>query len=268
MTDSDLAIRDIDVAVRAARAGASVAHSRFRTVVPALHHAGVDVTTEADLQAERAIRAVLAQDRPDDAILGEELGITGDAERCWLVDPICGTLNFAAGLPLFAVNVALEVNGVTTAAAVVDVAARQVFSTDGVRTWQCVDTDNEEAGAKPLTPASSSNLLTLNLESHYPGAIAAQFLFNESLRARMSPRCLSTTLALSWVASGQQAAYVTGGDLRRNVHWAAGIALCQASGAIVTNLAGGPIHSGDHGLVAAADADTHEFVIRTLDSMR
>ena len=260
---------DAQVAVRAARAGAAVARAHFGAESFHIHHAGVDFTTEADIEAERAIRAVLTELRPEDGILGEELGASGDSSRRWLVDPICGTLNFAAGVPLFAVNVALDVNGVTTAAAVVDPAAEQAFWTDGIKVWHGADAAGPNgASDRPVAPASSSRLVTVNLESRYPGSIGTELLFDETFRARFSPRCLSTTLALSWVATGQQAAYITGGDLRRSVHWAAGIALCRAAGAVVTNLAGAELHTGEHGMVAAADAETHAFVLAVLNSMR
>ncbi|MER7133186.1 inositol monophosphatase family protein [Streptosporangium saharense] len=53
---------------------------------------------------------VLRAARPDDAVLGEEGGQRGaaDAARQWLVDPLCGTLNYAVGGMLVAVNVALR----------------------------------------------------------------------------------------------------------------------------------------------------------------
>ncbi|MGI9822341.1 inositol monophosphatase family protein [Agromyces sp. Marseille-Q5079] len=261
------ALSDAEVAVRAARAGAAVARARFGTESRRIDHAGVDFTTEADIEAERAIRAVLTEHRPEDGILGEELGASGDSSRRWLVDPICGTLNFAAGVPLFAVNVALEIGGVTAAAAVADPAAGNTFWTDGVGAWRAEDARAPEPG-RAIAPSSSSRLVTVNLESRYPGSIGTRLLFDETFRERFSPRCLSTTLALSWVATGQQAGYITGGDLRHSVHWAAGIALCRAAGAIVTNLAGGELHTGEHGLVAAADAGTHELLLATLDTMR
>ena len=112
------ALSDADVAILPARTGASVARTRFGAETRHHQHAGVDFSTDADIEAERAIRAVLSEHRPQDAIVGEELGSSGDSSRRWLVDPICGTLNFAAGLPLFAVNVALDIDGTTAAAAV------------------------------------------------------------------------------------------------------------------------------------------------------
>ena len=85
-------------------AGAEVARARYGRAADRTETDGADFTTAADIEAERAIRAVLTRHRPDDAILGEELGSDGESSRRWLVDPICGTLNFAAGVPLFSVE--------------------------------------------------------------------------------------------------------------------------------------------------------------------
>lgn len=254
------AVTDADVAMRAALSGSAVARSRYGTKPLRVAQTGVDFTTEADVETERAIRAVLSELRHDDAIVGEELGATSESARRWLVDPICGTMNFAAGLPVFAVNVALEVDGRTRVAAVVDPIAGHAFWTDGVTAYGRAD-----GVESVLTPTSRSGLVSVNLESEYPNGVGAGLLWDEAVRSRFSPRCLSSTLALAWVASGQQAAYVTGGDLRGSVHWTAGILLCQVAGAVVTNLAGGELHTGDHGMLAAADAETHAFL---LDAMR
>jgi myo-inositol-1(or 4)-monophosphatase len=255
----DGSVSDAEVAIRAGLAGATVARSRYGTRPRRVVQAGVDFTTEADVETERVIRAVLSELRPEDAILGEELGASGDSARRWLVDPICGTMNFAAGLPVFAVNVALEVDGSTRAGAVVDPVAGHAFWTDGITAWRRVDGVDSL-----LTPTSSSRLVTVNLESSYSDGVGARLLVGETVRSRFSPRCLSSTLALAWVATGQQAGYVTGGDLRSSVHWTAGIALCQAAGAVVTNLAGGELHTGDYGMLAAADAETHAFLLEAM----
>ena len=73
-----------------------------------------DPVSAADLAAEAAIRAVLARERPADAILGEEGGATdaaatgGSGGLRWVVDPLDGTVNFIYGIPTFAVSVACE----------------------------------------------------------------------------------------------------------------------------------------------------------------
>jgi histidinol-phosphatase len=63
--------------------------------------------TEADQAAEQTIRAVLAEQRPDDAVSGEEFGSDGTARRRWVVDPIDGTKNFVRRVPVWATLIAL-----------------------------------------------------------------------------------------------------------------------------------------------------------------
>ena len=64
--------------------------------------------SEADKAAEQTLRQMLAQARPDDGILGEEFGTTGDASaRQWILDPIDGTKSYVRGVPIWATLIAL-----------------------------------------------------------------------------------------------------------------------------------------------------------------
>jgi histidinol-phosphatase len=63
--------------------------------------------TEADVRIERMIRDHVAERFPDDAVLGEEAGRSGEAARTWVIDPIDGTKNFAAGIQIWATLIAL-----------------------------------------------------------------------------------------------------------------------------------------------------------------
>ena len=67
--------------------------------------------TEADRAAEGAIRDLIARERPQDAVLGEEMGSTGSGNRRWFIDPIDGTVNFVRGIPVWATLLGLEVDG-------------------------------------------------------------------------------------------------------------------------------------------------------------
>lgn len=66
-----------------------------------------DVVTDIDRAAERAIIEHLHCIFPEHAFLGEESGMTGSSEYCWIIDPLDGTLNFAHGLPHFCISIAL-----------------------------------------------------------------------------------------------------------------------------------------------------------------
>ncbi|GAA3341302.1 histidinol-phosphatase [Amorphoplanes nipponensis] len=104
---------DLDLARTAARAGAAVALEYFAALadLPRERKADGSVVTEADRATEAAVRAVLAAARPGDAVLGEEGGQTGAADRRWIIDPIDGTAQFVAGDDRWLVLVALEEAG-------------------------------------------------------------------------------------------------------------------------------------------------------------
>jgi histidinol-phosphatase len=63
--------------------------------------------TEADTDAERAMRSLLQRARPRDMVVGEELEPTGHGRRQWVLDPIDGTKNFVRGVPVWATLIAL-----------------------------------------------------------------------------------------------------------------------------------------------------------------
>src|SRR5690242_11803748 len=93
----------LTVAVEAASAAAPevVSHFGRRPGVRATS-SPTDLVSDADIAAERVIRELLAARRPDDAILGEEGGASGDGELRWLIDPLDGTVNYLFGIPIFA----------------------------------------------------------------------------------------------------------------------------------------------------------------------
>lgn len=246
-------LHDAEVAINAAEAGAVVVRRKYGAALSRYDKSPTDFATEADLEAERAILEVIRAARPDDAVIGEEYGATGQAARTWLVDPLCGTLNFAAETPLFSVNVALPGAGV---AAVAQPLTGEVFWTDG--TTANVRRDGTDS---PAQPSATSHLVDVDIDAP-PGSdfIGPQLLTDEKFRATFAGRVSSTTLTLAWVALGRRAAYITNGDLPNSVHFTAGTTLCQSAGCIVTDFRGQPLHTGP-GLVAAANRATHQQLL-------
>ncbi|MEU7914152.1 inositol monophosphatase family protein [Microbispora bryophytorum] len=257
-------ITDEELALAAAQAGAAVVRAMWGTSLTRFAKSADDFATAADIEAEKAILDVIGTARPDDAVTGEESGRTGrdGAERMWLVDPLCGTLNYAARTMLVAVNVALRAGSAVTAAACADPFAGEVFWTDGAHAYVRRDARDEL-----LTPSAESRLVDVNLDPPFPNAPAfraAGLLGDPGFAERFRPRVVSTTLAVAWVAAGRRAAYVTDGHLRDSVHFASGIALCQAAGCVVTGIYGEPLHTGAGGLVVAADKETHDALLEVI----
>jgi histidinol-phosphatase len=102
---------DLDLALRLADAADAISLPRFRSGLAIETKPDHTPVTEADRAVEAEIRRILAAERPDDAILGEEAGAAGAGSRRWIVDPIDGTRNYARGIPVWATLVALEVEG-------------------------------------------------------------------------------------------------------------------------------------------------------------
>jgi histidinol-phosphatase len=99
---------DLALALELAGIADSITAARFRA-----RDLSVDVkadrtpVTDADRDAEEAIRDVLRARRPAHAVLGEEFGAEGESEWRWLIDPIDGTRNYARGVPVWATLIAL-----------------------------------------------------------------------------------------------------------------------------------------------------------------
>ncbi len=86
----------------------AVIRRHFRKGIGVDSKADASPVTIADRETEAAIRALLAEHRPGDGVVGEEYGDDRrGAERLWVIDPIDGTRAFIAGRPLFGTLIAL-----------------------------------------------------------------------------------------------------------------------------------------------------------------
>lgn len=104
---------DIALARRLADAAWGAIRPHFRNLADVDHKtetgkAGFDPVTEADRAAELAMRAIIADERPDDGVTGEEFPDTPSSSGWrWYFDPIDGTRAFVAGLPVWTTLIAL-----------------------------------------------------------------------------------------------------------------------------------------------------------------
>ena len=102
----------LDVAVTAARRAGAVLAERFHGPMVVTYKGPYNPVTDADLMAEKACLEVLRDEFPCSGILSEESDpVSGQSGYTWVVDPLDGTRNYAAGIPHFAVVVALAQGG-------------------------------------------------------------------------------------------------------------------------------------------------------------
>ncbi|WP_425577617.1 inositol monophosphatase family protein [Nocardia callitridis] len=197
-----------------------------------------DPVTIVDTETEDLIRGLLAEQRPQDPILGEEGGGSIDDTSAdvvhWVLDPIDGTVNFLYGIPGYAVSVAAMRGGRPVAGAVVDVARTATYSAGLGLGALRVDAD----GAVEHLRCSAAKTVELAL-------VATGFAYGKHRRVRQAEliaqvlgqvrdirRFGSAALDLCNVAAGRVDAYFEHG--LNAWDWGAGALIAAEAGARLT----------------------------------
>ena len=197
-----------------------------------------DLVTDMDRRAEAAIVETLRAHCPGHAILTEEAGwLAGSPDHRWIVDPLDGTTNYASGIPIFAVSIALEVEGRVVLGIVHDPAREECFVAE------------RGAGAtldgRALRVSTTATLDESVLATGFAYTIRDDRDTNLAEHDALSLRCRgvrsigSAALSLAYVAAGRLDGFW---ELRLGP-WdvAAGGLLVEEAGGRLTDLAGRPV---------------------------
>jgi len=168
--------------------------------------------TAADLALQARLSAALRELAPDIPVLGEEMSparqqaLLAQNERCWVLDPLDGTSNYACGFPFFAVSLALLEAGTARLGVVFDPSRDECFSAaHGHGAW---------LNGTPLAPLAPSAALTdalalVDLKRLPPERLPALL----SAGAWRSQRNLgAVALDWCWLAAGRCQLYLHGGQ--------------------------------------------------------
>jgi myo-inositol-1(or 4)-monophosphatase len=220
----------------AARAGETLVDLQGR-LVAIEHKSETDVVTEADHASEALVLEAVGRRFPGDAVLSEEVGHVAAAAasapngRTWVVDPLDGTVNYANGLPLFCISIALVVDGRPVVGVVRDPIRR------------------EDYAATEDGPATVDGVpILLHVKDRLRDCIVSLGLSGEHVPERWRrirgairvPRAFgSAALSLAYVANGRFDAFIQESNLSAWDIAAAGL-IAERSGITVTALDGGP----------------------------
>lgn len=221
---------------------------------------GFDPVTQADRDAEAAMRRMLQELRPDDGIIGEEYGVqAGTSGLDWVLDPIDGTRAFLCGAPSWGTLIAVQ-DRTGPIYGLVD----QPFTNERFDGGLGLSASLLDAqGSRDLTTRSTSKLsdailLTTFPEIGTPEEAAAFARVAETTRlVRYGLDCYAYAL----LAAGQIDLVVEAGLETYDI--SAPIALIQAAGGIVTDWQGGPAHQGGQ-VLAAANEQIHAEALARL----
>lgn len=221
--------------------------------------AGFDPVTVADRAAERAMRDVLAQHRPQDAILGEEFGAQdGTSGLTWVLDPIDGTRGFISGTPTWGVLIALsDANGPRMG--VID----QPYIGERFRGGPGVARMDGPHGQVDLATKTTEALSDAILFTTFPevGTPEDKAAFDRVAAQVQLTRYGMDCYAYALLAAGQVDLVIESGLNAYDIQ--APIAVIEAAGGLVTDWSGGPVHQGGRAL-AAANATLHAQALAIL----
>lgn len=241
-------------------AAVTLPHFRSGLAVDNKQAAGFDPVTEADKQAELAIRKLLGERFPDHSILGEEWeDKSGTAPYAWIIDPIDGTRAFITGVPVWGTLVGLTVNGRAVAGLMAQPFTGEVYlSLPG------------EAGYYrggqhlPLATSGVRQLGRAKMTATSPEIFESSGTTSQWNAIRES--VLTTRYGLDCYGYALMAAghidLVVEASLK-NVDICPLIPLIENAGGVVTTWEGGPAELGGH-CVAAATPELHAAALAVL----
>lgn len=227
----------LEVAARAGR----LLMERYERVEQIDYKSARDVVTEVDHLSEALILEAIRRDWPGDGILAEESGehagtTAGVASslvrgRTWVVDPLDGTINYANGIPVFCVSIALVIDGRPSVGVVHDPTRHETFS--------AVVGGSARLDGRPIAASDKERLSDFVVSMALGGRSVATRARNVRKAIRVSRSMGSAALALAYVANGRFDAFVQQGGLSAWDVAAAGL-IADRAGATVTDLAGAP----------------------------
>lgn len=223
--------------------------------------APADFVSAADIKAEQTIFEALTKARPGYGFLGEERGMIEGSDKThrWIVDPLDGTTNFLHAIPHFAINIALEREGVVVAAVTYNPITNELFWAEKGKGCFVNDKRLRVAARKHMDEAVLAT--GIPFLGHGQHAKFLKELHQISQRVAGVRRFGSAALDLAWVAAGRYDGYWER-DLKP---WdlAAGLLLVSEAGGKVTNADGGDDILTE-GSLLASNLDLHPQILSRL----
>jgi myo-inositol-1(or 4)-monophosphatase len=232
---------ELALAIELAHSVGELQMARYERVERIDFKSAKDVVTEADHLSEALILDGIRERFPDDAFLGEETGghdakagttATSGIGRAWVIDPLDGTINYANGIPFFCVSIALVEAGRPVVGVIHDPSRGETFAA-------AAGTRAATLNGAEVQPSAKDRLSDFVISMALSGRAVASRVREVRRAVRVSRSMGSAALALVYVANGRFDAFVQQGGLSAWDIAAAGF-IAETSGALVTDLSGGP----------------------------
>lgn len=246
---------------RVAHAAAAETLPRFRQTGSVANKiaGGFDPVTEADREAEKAIRTLIRAEFPDHGILGEEFGAENiDSHHVWVIDPIDGTRSFISGIPLWGTLVGLTAGGDAVAGMMAQPFTGETFWASGGTGWYEGPGGARQLSTRKTASIGAATLCTTTPALFKDGQKSAYERIESAVQlARYGTDCY----AYAMLAAGQVDLVVEVGLQSYDI--VALIPIIEAAGGVITTWDQGPAENGG-AVVAAATPALHKAALDLL----
>jgi myo-inositol-1(or 4)-monophosphatase len=253
------------VLINAVQAGAKEILRFFNNNFKVSNKEGINnLVTEADHASEKAIIDIIHKEFPDHHILSEETGeIILDSNYKWIIDPIDGTINFAHGIPLNCVSIAIEHHGEIVMAAVYNPHLKELFFAEK---GMGAILNDKKIRVSEESRAIKSCLVTGFPYTYINTPNGPLEIFERFVRKGVPVRRLgSAAIDLCWVACGRFDGFYE----HKLEAWdsAAGYLIVEEAGGKVTDLAGNKFSVYQH-KVLATNGKIHDEMLDVINNRK
>jgi myo-inositol-1(or 4)-monophosphatase len=225
------------------------------------HKSEIDLVTEMDRRSEAFLLDRIRDHYPDDRIVAEESGIIqGNNGNVWHIDPLDGTINYAHGIPIFAVSLGYMQDGALKLGVIYDPVRDECYTAKRGK--------GAFLNGKRLNVSAVDRLIHSLLVTGFPYDIRERkdnnldHYSNLSLQSQGVRRLGSAALDLCYIAAGRFDGFweveIQSYDI------AAGVLIVEEAGGTVTDVYGGPDFLKPPCSILATNGHIHQAMLDVL----
>lgn len=253
---------ELKVAIKAAREAGKVIEKYFQTEILKEFKEDTSIVTLADKESEDVIKRAVSAEFPNHSIMGEETGLTDQkSDYTWYIDPVDGTTNFANGLPIFAISIALVHKGEIIVGVVYNPIINALFyAQKGAGAYfndKKIFVSKDDQNHCIVTTSSSKRRKNRDL--------AHNLLYHLPEKIRSTRNLGSTSLELAFVARGSIEANIQIGLSPHD--FTAGTLLVREAGGKITKFDGSPWKFPENYFIAS-NGVFHDLLIEEVEKQK
>lgn len=254
----------LDKVIEAAQIAGEIIKEGYRKNISIEYKTNLaNLVTEIDKKSEEAIINFISKEFPGHSVLAEESGIKErDSEYKWIIDPLDGTTNFAHGLPIFSVSIAVQRSDEVISGVVYDVMREAIYSAEKGGGAFCNGRKLKVSLNDDLRKSLLVTGFPYNIDENPDHAIERFVIFLKNSRAvrRLGSAAIDLCYVAEGIFDGFWEVYLNPWDM------AAGKLIVEEAGGMVTNFNNEPLDLAGKQILAT-NGKIHDKMLELLNSV-